>query len=92
MKCEVCERCKPHPQIPGKCLYGGPFAGLVKADGRALNEAAYIGEAYGLAAPPERVNGRWEPRYLPFGPQRFASFDDYLTWLKENRDGLHDRA
>lgn len=25
MKCDACNKCRPHPELPGKCFYYGPY-------------------------------------------------------------------
>jgi len=30
MRCAVCVRCWENPDQPGRCIYGGPFAGYVR--------------------------------------------------------------
>lgn len=42
MKCILCEHCIEHPQIPGMCIYGGPFTGYLDCtteEGRKEYEA-----------------------------------------------------
>lgn len=37
MRCAICERCYENPEWPGRCIYGGPYAGFVDANtGRRL--------------------------------------------------------
>lgn len=47
-----------------------------------LNE--YIGRLYGRPLPPARVNGVWESRYEPFGPDRFATWEELDEYQRAN--------
>ena len=45
MNCAVCDDCEPHPEVPGRCLYIGPYSGFTESE--PINEEFYIASRYG---------------------------------------------